>query len=381
MEKPTPATDKQPEPSNDVEPEVAPVAPGDPVRTASLSVALFVALVFVWYVFADRYAPWTDQARVEAFVVPITPEVSGDVIEVNVTTDQVVKSSELLARIDPREYQLAVQRAEANLEMAGQQTGADTAAVSAAEASVAEARAQSANAAEDFDRVERIYRQDPGAVSKAYRSQVKAAVAKSEAREANALADLEQAKQQLGQRGEDNPMVREAVAALEQARIDLAETRLLAPSDGGITNLRIDEGQYASAGTPLMTFTSFTDVWIKAYLRENSMEHLTTGDRVDIVLDAAPGRVFAGTISSVGFAVQQPSGGAVGELETVKNDSGWLRSAQRFPVIIQFADDKSRGFRRIGGQADVQIYSGDNAVLNLLGRLWIRFMSVLSYVY
>lgn len=130
-----------------------------------------------------------------------------------------------------------------------------------------------------------------------------------------------------------------------------------------------------------MTFTSFSDVWVKAYLRENSIENLKVGDPVELALDSLPGRVFSGEISSIGFAVQQPSGGDVGELESVKGDSGWLRDAQRFPVIIDFRGDLPTGHRRMGGQVDVQIYIGDRPVLNALGWLWIRFMSLMSFVY
>jgi len=79
--------------------------------------------------------------------------------------------------------------------------------------------------------------------------------------------------------------------------------------------------------------------------------------------------------------VEQPSGGAIGGLIQVKGNSGWLRDAQRFPVAIKFNDDSAHGFRRAGAQADVQIYTGDNAILNRLGWLWIRLLSYLSYVY
>ena len=127
--------------------------------------------------------------------------------------------------------------------------------------------------------------------------------------------------------------------------------------------------------------SSAGDVWVKAYLRENSLEHMQKGNPVEISLDALPGRIFLGEVSSIGFAVRPPSSGDAGELENVKEDSGWLRDAQRFPVIIHFSDDAARGFLRHGAQADVQIYTGDNTIVNALGRLWIRFMSVLSYVY
>ena len=353
----------------------------DPVKTITYGVLGLVVLLFVWYVLADRHTPWTDQARVVGFVVPITPKVSGKIETVNVVQHQLVEAGDLLAQIDPREYQLAVQRAESNLEIAGQDTGADTAAVRAAEAAVTESQAQLAKARQDLERLERIKSEDPGAVRGAAMDMAVSTVAVKEARQANAIADLEGAKERLGKGGEDNPKVRDAVATLEQARIDLADTSLYAPSAGGITNLQIDEGQYAQVGVPLMTFVSFTDVWITAYLRENSIQNLKAGDQVEIALDAAPGTISPGVVNSVGFGVSQPSGGAVGELETVKTDSGWLRGAQRFPVIIHFADDSARGTRRMGGQADVQIYSEGHPILNTMGRIWIRFMSFMSYVY
>ena len=130
-----------------------------------------------------------------------------------------------------------------------------------------------------------------------------------------------------------------------------------------------------------MTFISGTDVWIKAYLRENSLSNLKVGNEVEIALDVAPGKIFKGELVTIGYGVSQDSGGKTGELETVKSNSGWLRDAQRFPVTIKFTDDSTKGFRRHGGQADVQIYTGDHFLVNPLGRIWIRLMSLLSYVY
>ena len=108
--------------------------PHDPVRRYTRILLIVVAFLFVWYVWADRVAPWTDQARVDGFIVAITPRVSGKVKKVNVVQDQLVEAGDVLANIDPRLYELAVQRAEARLEIAGQETGADTASVAAAEA-------------------------------------------------------------------------------------------------------------------------------------------------------------------------------------------------------------------------------------------------------
>ena len=357
----------------------APEKQPDPVRRTTLSVAMLLLFLFVWYVFADRYAPWTDQARVQGFVVPIAPKVSGKVEQVNVVQDQIVEQNALLIRIDPRDYQLAVDRAQADLEEAGQEMGADTAAVATAQARLSEAKARQAEVEAQSKRVLTAY--EKGALTAAQADQARAERAKAKAQVASAQAELDRAKQELGKQGRDNPRMRAAVAALEQARINLAETGMYAPSVGVITNLKIDEGHYANAGVPIMTFISGTDVWIQANLRENSIGHLKVGDPVEIALDVAPGRIFPGEVASIGFGVDQPSGGEVGELATVQGDSGWLRDAQRFPVIIRFSDDSSVGLRRMGGQADVQIYTGNNAILNGLGWFWIRLMSWLSFVY
>ncbi|RKZ43641.1 MAG: HlyD family secretion protein [Gammaproteobacteria bacterium] len=353
----------------------------DPVRRTTLFVFIFCMLLFVWYVAADRHAPWTDQARVQGFIIPVTPKVSGNVIKVNVVADQVVGKGDLLLEIDPADYEIALRRAESNLELAGQDVGAGSANIDSTIALLSEAKATLKKKLSDLERAQNIYNKDPGAMSEAEIDRRQAGVEESKSKVTSLHAEVEKAKQQAGSEGEDNAKIRDARAALKQAQINLAETKLYAPSDGGITNLTIDEGYYANTGTPLMTFISGTDVWVKAYLRENSLSNLKIGDEVEILLDVAPGKIFKGEVSTIGYGISQPSGGAAGELETVKADSGWLRDAQRFPVIIKFSDDSSRGIRRHGGQADVQIYTGDHFIVNILGRIWIRLMSYLSYVY
>ncbi|MBT8130306.1 MAG: biotin/lipoyl-binding protein, partial [Gammaproteobacteria bacterium] len=80
----------------------------DPVRRITRYVLIVVAILFIWYVVADRIAPWTDQARVQAYVIPIVPQVSGRVVEVNVVKDQVVEPGDVLLKIDSSDYELAV---------------------------------------------------------------------------------------------------------------------------------------------------------------------------------------------------------------------------------------------------------------------------------
>jgi multidrug resistance efflux pump len=356
-----------------------PDANNDPVRRVTKIVLYIVAFIFIWYILADRLAPWTDQARVQAYVIPIVPEVAGRVERIDVKQHELIKSGSALLEIDPVDYQLAVQQAEASLELAGQEIGADTAAVSAAQAKLVEAQANLDHVLVQSKRVFAVV--EKGVLPKFEADKATAALETAKARVDSAQAELAKAKSRLGQKGESNPKIRSAITALKQAQRNLARTKIYAPSDGGVTNLIVDDGYYANKGSPVMTFVSVDDIWIQANFRENSIGNIQKGNTVDIALDAAPGKIFKGRVTSVGFAVKQDSGGAVGDLEKIKGDSGWLRDSQRFPVIIIFDDESAKGYRRMGGQADVQIYTGNNWVVNTLGWIWIRVLSWLSYIY
>ena len=351
----------------------------DPVRKISKYVLIVVAVLFVWYVVADRIAPWTDNARVQAYVIPIVPQVSGRVVEVNVVKDQVVEPGDVLLKVNPSDYQLAVQGAEAALEFAGQEIGAGTATVTTAQAKLVEAITNLEHAQTQSARVYELEKKN--VMSKSEGDKARAVVKQAKAQVDSARAELEKAKQALGVQGEGNPRIRTAIADLKQAQLDLSRTTIQAPSRGGITNLQVEEGYHASAGVPLMTFIEFDNVWIQANMRENNIANIEPGNPVDILLDVAPGKVFKGRVSSVGFAVDSANMGEVGGLATVENKSGWLRDAQRFPVIITFEDDRASGLRRLGGQADVLVYTSNNWIINPLGWLYIRLLSWLSYVY
>ena len=106
----------------------------DPVRRWTRIILAVCVFLFVWYVLADRYAPWTDQARVQGSVIPMAPKVSGRVAAVNVVQNKIAKEGDLLLQIDPRDFELAVHKAEAALERAGQDVGAGTDAIAVAQA-------------------------------------------------------------------------------------------------------------------------------------------------------------------------------------------------------------------------------------------------------
>jgi multidrug resistance efflux pump len=351
----------------------------DPVRKITKYILVFSALVFIWYIVADRHAPWSDQARVQTYVIPIVPQVSGRVTEVMVKQDQIVSPGDILFKIDPSDYELAVENAEAALELAGQEIGAGMASVVTAQAQlvVAETNVEHVNA-----QSARVFEmEEKNVLSHSDGDKARAAIKQSKAQVISAEANLDKAKQALGKEGNDNPRIRAAMAQLKKAQLDLSRTVVFAPSYGGITNLQIDTGFYAKAGAASMTFIEGNNAWVQVNLRENNLANLAIGNSVEIALDVNPGAIYQGKISSIGFAVDTSSTSAVGGLATVESKTGWLRDAQRFPVMITFDDDSTKGKRRLGGQADVQIYTGDNWFVNSLGWLWIRVLSILSYVY
>src|SRR6516164_9343439 len=125
----------------------------DPLRRWTLVILLICVLLFGWTLIADRLTPYTSDASVRAFVVRIVPEVSGKVIEVGVRDNQIVRTGDLLYRIDPTPFRIAVERAEAKLAAAGQAVGASTAAVDEAQAQLVQEIAQRDNVREQAARV------------------------------------------------------------------------------------------------------------------------------------------------------------------------------------------------------------------------------------
>ena len=357
----------------------APESGGGVGRVTKIVFGLSIVL-FIWYVLADRFTPYTDQARIDAFVVPIVPWVSGYVTSVDVRLHDIVEAGDVIVQIDRRPYELALQQARAELAVATQNVGAGSASVEANAARLGIAVATLDRAQRSFDRVEAIQNRNPGALSQADRDGAETSLASAQERVASAEADLEASKRQLGPQGADNPNIQAAIAAVERAQLDLEFTTVRAPTRGAIENTRLDVGYFASAGQPLGTFISMTDSWVQADLRENNLFHIEVGDPVELVLDVAPGRVFKGKVRTIGFGVSERFAGLTGGLETVSQTSGWLRDPQRFPVIISFADDEATEYRRAGGQVNVIVYTGRRPILNFIGKLRIRLASWLSFV-
>ncbi|GLR75279.1 HlyD family secretion protein [Aliivibrio sifiae] len=363
---------------NEVEQAVEAPKKVNKVRKITNYLLITVSVLLLFSIISDRVIPLTDNARVKGYVVPIKPQVSGQVLDILVQPNQLVKQGDVLAKLNPVDYQIAVKQAEQSLEIAGQNVGAQTAAIASSQARLTSANVELENVKLQSARI--LEMAERGVVSQSDADQARATIATARANVTNARADLEKSKSQLGADGEDNSQIKAALLALEQAQINLERTEVKAPTAGGVSNFSLSEGFYASAGQPIMTFVSTESIWIEAYFRENSLGNIKVGDEVDIALDFAPGKVIKGTVSSVDWGVDWGQNNQAGKLAQANNQTGWLRQTQMLPIAIEFEHSQTTGLLRIGGQADVIVYSGDNIVFNTIGKLWIRFVSLMSYV-
>lgn len=378
--------------NKEIQADVLEQTPEDPAKPAKASlnkgaVVVMAVILFslVWYLLADRFTPYTTQARVQGYVVGVAPKVAGLLTEVWVANDEDVKAGQPLFQIDQSQYLIALQKARSDLETAKRQLEAGNASVAAARAGLLAAKANAMKARQDAERLARLREEDPGTISIRRLEISQASLQQAEAAVTASEADIQRAIEQKG--GDDdqsNAILLAARSAVEKAELDLSNTTVIASSDGVITDLRAEVGQFAGTGAPVLTLISLQDVWINAEFTENNLGNMRTGSSVEIIFDSLPGQVFEGRVRSLGRGVSQGNAPPAGTLPTIQNNRDWLRQSQRFPVVIEFSVSQSQDLQeqlRVGGQAAVMGYTEGHGILNLLGKFYIRLMSIFSYAY
>ena len=349
----------------------------NPLRRAALIVVVTIILLFALSIVMERFTPSSSQAVVQAYVIRMAPEVAGRVIGVDIADNVRVETGQVLFRIDQRPFELAVAEAQAKVEQIGQTLGASTAAVDSAQARVVDATAKFENALAQSERVLELVRRGVYPMAKA--DTARAVQDSARAAMSASQADLVKAREELGPKGADNPQLKEALATLERARLNLLYTTVKAPAAGVVSNLQLATGQFIAAGQAALTFIDTGTVWVSAMFKENSLEHMSDSDRAELVFDSLPGAVFKAHVESIGWGVSQNSIDPNTGLPTVKNESGWVRDPQRFPVRLIVDETPPRGMVRFGSQVNVVVYTGSNSVTNALGSVWIRIISILTY--
>jgi len=382
----TPHPESAPPASESPPPPAEPAKKKDPAKTITKAVLITLLVLFVYHVISDRVTPYTSQSNIEVLLVQIAPQVSGQVVEVGIHDNERVNKGQLLYRIDPEPFEISLRAAEANLALVEQNLKVSTEQVRSSQATLAKQRTELATSQKLGGIVFDLTREK--ALSETDSIRARSEIDRATSDLARAQAELESAKQKLGPPGDANPQLQQARAALAQAKLDMTNTTVLAPADGMITNLRLSRGQYANRGQAVMSFIEGNSVWLTAYLRENQLGKVAPGNAVRVTFDLLPGTVFEGQVDSVGWGVTNGSNSETpaGNLPDVQSPQGWLRDPQRFPVRIALKQEASNALGdlplRNGAQANVLIMTSPNSwLLNPIGRLWLRIVSWLSYLY
>ncbi len=299
--------------------------------------AAAVTGAYVWYDNSSHFEE-TDDAFIAARQTTIAPKVTGYVIAVPVTDNQHVKAGDVIARIDPRDYQTALDQANAQVEVAKAnianveaQRDVQTAQIAAAKAQVDQARAALDFAKQQAQRYQTLAQRGSGSVQNAeqYTSQLgqqDAAVKSAEANEKVAERQLEALKAQLLS-AQANLI--SAQAQRDQAQLNLGYTTVRATEPGRIVQLSAEPGELAQPGANLAMFVP-DETWITANFKETQLARMRPGQPVEFTVDAYPGRTWKGHVDSV-----QPGSGTAFSLLPAQNATGnYVKIVQRVPVKL-----------------------------------------------
>ena len=326
------------------------------ITLAVLTILVIAVLALVHY---EKTHESTDDAYTTGHVHQISPRVPGLVIEVWVDDNQHVKQGDLLVKLDPRDYEVALQRNQANLDQAKAQVlQAQAAVVQAdagvqqAEAQVAQARAQVTQAGAQYQvagvnygRNSALFTKDTRAVAQsdvdttksnldASKGGFEAAKANTQAAEANVNASKSIRQSREAELIVSQANVEAAQASVEDAKLQLSYCWVLAPCDGRVSRKTVETGFRLSAGQSVLAVTEDV-IWVLANYKETQLEHVRVGQHVTIPIDMFKDHPFTGVVDSV-----QNGSGATYSLLPPDNATGnFTKIVQRVPVKIVFDHD------------------------------------------
>jgi membrane fusion protein (multidrug efflux system) len=383
--------DSAPTPPNNADDEIESLQPQSRRRGIIIAVIVVLALVALGLWWHSTYSESTDDAQVNGHLIQVSARIAGQVAKVYVDENQVVKAGDTIAELDPSDYQVAVENAEAALESAqanaaaanvnvpittvntgsnlrsadanltGSQAGVGQAEkqLDAAHARVAEAQANFTKAQADLERYKPLVEKD--VISKqqydaavAAADSTRAAVADARAneqaavdavkvaleRETQAEAGLkyaqtgpEQVVAQSARAKQAQAQVAQAQAQLDQAKLNLSYTKIVAPEAGIITRKSVEINQNVAPGQNLLMLVSLEGLWVTANFKETQLRHMSAGEAVEIEVDST-GKTYHGKVTQIGGAT-----GSVLSLFPPENATGnYVKVVQRVPVRVDFTD-------------------------------------------
>ncbi len=312
-----------------------------PVITA----AIFVLAGIFGIIYSNFYQS-TDDAFVEAHMIYLAPKVSGQIIELNVDDNTRVKKGEIIAQIDPKDYETALSQATAKLEHAKAELKVSTSDIEKMDAitdqnknDIESAKSKLEYANSDYIRYKNAYKD--GAVTKQDLDNAikNLEVARSQYKSAqdNLKASKSALDSTISKKSSKNAEIKNLVAQVEQAKLNLSYTTIVSPINGVITNKNVETGNYVQAAHPILSIVP-DDCYIIANFKETQIASMKKGQKVTIKIDTYKGKKFSGVVDSI-----QRSTGAKASLFPPENAVGsYVKVVQRVPVKIKFTEDISK---------------------------------------
>ena len=356
-----------------VEPLAEPTAPAIPktrLRIIPLLITLAatgLAVMLCWAMWnADMGAPWTRDGTVRTYIVTMAPEVVGHITELPVADNQFVHKGDLLLVIDPTDYRIAlemaeaaVRQAQANVQNFEAQITVQQAQVNASQAQVEEAQAALTFAQQEAARYRDLAQSQAGTIQ--LEQQTVSTLRREQAALKNAQASVILAERQIGaikaQLGSAQASVTQASAQRKQAEINLKRTQIRSPANGWVTNLLVQLGDYTTVGRSVISIVDADSFWVDAYFEETQLASVHEGDPAKIKL-MGYGEIVRGKVAGVARGINVPNAQPNDQgLATVNPIFTWVRLAQRIPVRIRIDEVPDRVRLVSGMTATVQVDS------------------------
>ncbi|BCG27746.1 secretion protein [Pseudomonas tohonis] len=345
-------------------------------RRVRSAIVAFV-LLFAYFLAADLWMPITPQAQLTRPVLRLAPRISGQVLDIAVTNNAHVEAGQLLFRLDPEPFLLAVNAAELALEQAAQDNAELDASLAAARADKLAAEASAQELARETERLGKLMASQH--VSRQLFEQTQSQRAAARAKVAAATARIHQLAAERGAAGDGNLRLRQARNALDQARLQLQYSEVRAERAGTLSNLQLSPGAFVAAGSPVAALVA-DEADVSADFREKALRYVGLGDGASVVFDALPGRIFAARVSAIDAGVKEGQLDANGDLAAPATSDRWVRDAQRQRLHV-LLDAPPEAPLPSGAKATVQLYPHESPLAAFFGRVQIRLISLLHYIY
>jgi len=287
----------------------------------------------LWFALSARYVT-TNNAYIKSEIVAVSPDIDGRIISVDIEDNDYVEKGQLLLTLDPRPYQIKLEKAQAKLASIRLKLDAMRAEYSQFIAQESEARNRVAYHKSEFERQD-----DLSAKGLGIKRELDQARHEWERSEQDLLVVKEKTRQALAALGgkvdipaEVHPMYLEALTEENEARLMLDYTRITAQASGIVSKMELEPGEWVEQGESVFYLVGNGTMWVEANLKETQLTRIKVGQKVETLIDAFPDTPVAGRITRISAA----TGSEFMVLPAQNATGNWIKVVQRVPVKIEF---------------------------------------------